>query len=156
MKIQPGNLWEFHEAGHWVCVTTNGVVGKKGLVMGKGVALEASTRFPDLKEKWGEMVQELGNIPVPYMGRLLSFPTKHHWRDNSDIDLIAKSAHGLAKWLPFIKGSCGRQQQPFLPICLPMVGCGNGNLDWNSQVLPVLSSILTSDDYLAITHEHTG
>lgn len=57
MKVIPGNLWDMHQKGHWVCVPTNGIV-KAGndLVMGNGVARDAANLFPGLSTNWGALV----------------------------------------------------------------------------------------------------
>ena len=90
MQIQQGNLWEYHDRGHWVCVPTNGVVNAQNLlIMGKGVAWEAADRFPRLRRILGDNVRRQGNIPILcFEERVISFPTKHHWKDNSDLSLI--------------------------------------------------------------------
>ena len=151
MLTQSGDLWHYHRKGHWLCVTTNGVVNAQGLlVMGKGVALEAAERFPGLRANWGELVIALGNRPFAYPpGRLISFPTKHHWKNPSDLELIRKSAEGLMLWWPYVASSFTMAHKTILPICLPKVGCGNGGLDWETQVRPLISGIL-NENYMVI------
>ena len=87
-----------HEA---VVVTTNGVIRKNGdAVLGKGQALEAKKLVSGLEHQLGEYLRRYGNRAF-YMGvhrvgdrltSLVTFPTKHHYRDNSDLDLIMRSA----------------------------------------------------------------
>lgn len=151
MQLQTGDVWHYHDKGHWLCVTTNGIVNAHGLlIMGKGLALEAAQRFPGLRANWGELVRALGNRPFAYPpGRLISFPTKHHWRDPSDLTLIRASAESLMLWWPYVASSFTIASKQILPICLPKVGCGNGGLDWKSQVCPALSGIL-DENYIAI------
>lgn len=151
MQIQQGNLWDYHKRGHWVCVTTNGVVNSAGLlIMGKGVALEAAERFPGLRRLLGEKVLQHGNAPVlcPFE-RVISFPTKHHWKDPSDPELIRSSTEGLKKCWPIVRDLATMAGVQPLPICLPKVGCGNGGLDWNIQVLPLLEGLL-DENYIAV------
>ena len=41
MKEIKGNLWDFHDQGYFVCITTNGEINSKTppeLIMGKGIA----------------------------------------------------------------------------------------------------------------------
>lgn len=83
-----------HEA---VVVTTNGVIRKNGdAVLGKGQALEAKKLVPGLEHQLGEYLRRYGNRAF-YMGvhrvgdrltSLVTFPTKHHYRDNSDWILL--------------------------------------------------------------------
>jgi hypothetical protein len=151
MQIHRGNLWEYHRRGHWVCVTTNGVVTGKGLlVMGKGVALDAASRFPGLPLALGQKVRQEGNKLFLFPNeRIISFPTKHHWRDNSDLTLIRESTESLRMCWPIVSQVSTMTGVQPLPICLPKVGCGNGGLDWNAQVLPLLNGLL-DDNYIAI------
>ena len=150
MQVYAGDLWDWHSKGHWACIPTNGVVTATGLVMGRAMALQAADRFPGLKKSWGTLVAALGNQPFPYpTGRLISFPTKVDWRSPSTLALVKESLAGLHRWVPFVQSWYAGQQLPFLPICLPKVGCGLGNLDWNSQVFPLLSETL-DDNFIAI------
>lgn len=59
---------------------------------------------------------------------LVMFPTKNHWTKPSELWMIEKSAHALARQSKFF---------PVKTIALPKVGCGLGGLDWK-DVKPVL------------------
>ena len=87
MKEITGNIWDYHEQGHWIIITTNGVVKVNGeAVMGKGIALECKTRYPEVPRELGKSITEIGNCLHHDGSRgLVFFPTKHHWRDKSDI-----------------------------------------------------------------------
>ncbi len=83
-----------HEAA---VVTTNGMIRKNGnAVCGKGQALEAKKLFRGLEALLGKYLMQYGNrafyIGTYPMGEhltsLVTFPTKHHYRDNSDLTLI--------------------------------------------------------------------
>lgn len=133
-----------------VCVTTNGIVKKDGnAVMGAGIAKETDTRF-HIAPLLGEYLRKYGNRTF-YMGcyrhektdnsfAIITFPTKNNWRDNSDLTLIKQSAENLVR-------ICTNRN--ITKCYLPPVGCGCGNLDWESQVRPVLEKIL--DDRFIIT-----
>lgn len=127
-----------------VCVTTNGKVKTNGYaVMGRGIALEADRRF-HLAERLGKLLSRYGNVPFD-MGsmthhggeahryHIITFPTKHHWKDPSDIKLIERSAKKLVE-------ICDKNN--ITKCYLPPVGCGLGGLDFNRDVAPVLSKIL--------------
>lgn len=133
MKEVKADLWTY--LADFRCVTTNGVVNSKGeLVMGKGVALQAKKLFPHLPKQLGRWVKERGNTPLILLfERLISFPTKHHWKDKSDLDLIIASAKIIAK----IVTAMGIEV-----VALPRPGCGNGGLDWESEVKPAIADIL--------------
>lgn len=146
MKEITGNIWEAHELGHWVVITTNGIVNSRGrAVMGRGVALQAALRFPALALDLGERLRRHGNwlhwFP-PY--RIVTFPVKEHWRDQASFGLIARSAKELSVWLDQVTSE---PLGPALltpirpPIFLVRPGCGNGGLDW-SQVKPMIEPLL--------------
>ena len=132
MKEIIGNIWDQKDADA-ICVTTNGVIKSNGqLVMGKGIALEAAKRFPDLPRVFGRLVNTFGNNVYPYIAggfTIFSFPTKHHWKDNSDIELIKKSAQQLVE-----------RTVTYKHIYLTRPGCGCGGLEWQN-VRNVLDSI---------------
>lgn len=130
-----------------VCVTTNGVIKKDGkAVMGKGIAKEADGRY-DLAGILATRLKETGNHVYPLkkieeMGRsfwLFSFPTKHDWRDNSDLSLIVQSAWELVNYC---------NQWGIRRCYLTPPGCANGKLDWEAQVKPELEKIF--DDRFTI------
>lgn len=148
---QYGNIFEQPRNGEAVCVTTNGVVKPDGkAVMGKGIALEADIHF-HLSELLGKYITQYGNrafnlgmhnkcyLNNPSTFRIFSFPTKHHWREDSDINLICKSAEQLVEM-------CTKFGVTRCYLTPP--GCGNGNLNYESTVRPWLSQIL--DDRFVI------
>ena len=151
MRTQSGSLWYYHALGHWICIPTNGVVNRDGLlIMGKGLACDAAERFPEVRKNWGNLVAGLGNHPFAYPpGRLISFPTKHHWSNPSDLSLIRSSAITLTLWWPQVMASYTMASKEILPICLPKVGCGNGGLDWETQVRPILAELL-HENYMVV------
>jgi hypothetical protein len=133
MKHMYGNLWNFHSLGP-ICITTNSIIRKDNtLVMGAGIALQAKQRFPDVPGTLAGLVRKYGNrafyLSIP---NLFSFPTKHDWKDRSDIDLIAQSCHDIVD----ITGRMG-----FNRVFLPKPGCANGQLSW-ADVDAVISRIL--------------
>lgn len=151
MQLRIGNLWTYHLNGCWICITTNGIVARDGgLVMGKGLALEAANRFPTLRFTLGNSVRQNGNVLVLCpQERIISFPTKHHWRQDSDLVLIKQSVQTLVTSRPVIQQFDELFHRSSLPVCLPKVGCGNGGLNWNTQVCPLLSDLL-DDNYIVV------
>lgn len=125
-----------------ICITTNGKVKKDGkAVMGRGIAKTAdnyfnlSTRLANYLNKYGNRVFDMGlyrfNGCDPY--HVITFPTKHDWRDDSDIELIKTSAKQLV-------ALCDKRG---IKTCyLTPVGCANGHLDWDRQVKPAIKDIL--------------
>ena len=133
MREIKGNLWDFHKQGHWVAITTNGVVRADGAcVMGRGVALQAKRRFPRLPFELGDKINKEGNrVHLFPEYRIISFPVKHRWFERADIQLIEQSARGLACILS------GSDET----VYLVRPGCGNGGLLWE-VVKPVIAPIL--------------
>lgn len=133
-----------------VCVTTNGIVKKNGCaVMGAGIAKQANMSFNGLARDLGDLLSWSGNR-VYDMGfykdsitgkrmRIITFPTKYHWRDKSDLELIETSAKQLID-------IC--DERGITTCYLTCPGCANGGLDWENQVRPLLEPIL--DDRFVI------
>ncbi|KKM62642.1 hypothetical protein LCGC14_1519630 [marine sediment metagenome] len=141
MKEVRGNLWDYHDKGCWIAITTNGNVKANGhAVMGRGVALEAARRFPTTPYIVGKYLKELGNIPIRLGDKMYTFPTKHNWWDKSDLVLIENSARSLADMVD----RSGTKE-----IYLPRPGCGNGQLDWE-DVKPILEKYL-DDKFIVVS-----
>lgn len=117
-------------------VTTNGCVKDDGqLVMGKGTALQASLRYPELALKLGSLVKSSGNVVhVLEDYQIVSFPVKHDWRDRADLKLIIRSAEQLKSVLSHPECLWGA-------VVLPQPGCGFGWLSWEN-VRPALELVL--------------
>ena len=133
MKEEQGDIWEAYNAGCWIVIPTNKCVKKNGeAVMGAGLALQAKQRFPCLALDLGEAIKDVGAYVYAFMRyRLIVFPVKDDWRANADLNLIEESCKQL---LTVVNDS-------FVPIYLPRVGCGNGQLDWK-DVKPILEKYL--------------
>lgn len=137
MKIQNGNILDFIGIADIVCVTTNGIVKNNGeLVMGGGCAKSFKDRIPNLPTILGEKVKLKGNICLVAGSientYIVSFPTKHHYKDNSDLDLIIQSAKRIVQIADYYKAQ---------KIYIPSPGTGLGNLP-KEVVYKALESIL--------------
>ena len=108
--------------------------------MGKGIALQAKQRFPKLPTLLGQYVKQKGN-QLCYISEynIISFPTKYHWKDKSDIDLIKQSCLQLEYFV--------RTYDKY--AVLPRPGCQNGELDWKQDVKPIIENVLS--DRVCIT-----
>lgn len=59
MILEKGNMWDCFGKVDLFLVTTNPIVNAKGeLVMGRGIALEAKKRFPELPKDFARMTKE--------------------------------------------------------------------------------------------------
>jgi hypothetical protein len=130
----PGDLWDHHAAGQWVVITTNGIVRKDGAcLMGRGVALQAAQRFPDLPFVLGAAIEVDGNHVHAFRDfRVFSFPVKQPWIEPADPDPIQQSARQL--WYAFWKMNLDK-------VYMARPGCGNGQLKWE-DVKPLIAPIL--------------
>jgi O-acetyl-ADP-ribose deacetylase (regulator of RNase III) len=127
-----------------ICFTSNGIVKSNGeLVMGAGVAKAFKERWPILPAIIGSMVKHSGNrvyqvrYDVSNWLHLVSFPTKHHWNNPSDLALIKKSARELVELA---------NQLNWTKVYLPRPGVGLGGLDWNvvkAAIEPLLDDRFT-------------
>lgn len=137
MRNRQGNIWNLIGKVDAICIPTNGIVkDNRNLVMGAGLARDASVRCPGIAYVLGSQVGAYGNYPF-IGGRLeltwlVSFPTKHHWQDDSSIMLIRSSAQRLKTMV---------DQRCWEFVALPRVGCGLGKLKWN-KVESVLNEVL--------------
>lgn len=143
MNEQRDDIWAVRNPGDWVVVTTNGTLrGDGGLVMGRGIAKEACSKYPSLQKVLGHAVKQNGlRLEVLETMRLVAFPVKVEFYQKADLDLILRSTIQLVEALPKLFG--GR-------ILMPRPGCGNGKLDW-LQVEPIVKHYLTDDRITVFT-----
>jgi O-acetyl-ADP-ribose deacetylase (regulator of RNase III)/uncharacterized protein YwgA len=124
MKVQIGDMFQ---SGMQTLVNTVNCVG----VMGKGIAAEFKKRFPEMVKDY-EQRCEKGEVKpgVPYVYQesmvsplIVNFPTKSHWRAASRIEDIEKGLRILS----------GKYKEwGIQSIAFPPLGCGNGQLLWES------------------------
>lgn len=142
MKEIIGNMWDIKS--EYKCITTNGYIKSNGeAVMGRGVALQAKNKFPELPRILGKHIRENGNRPglLIYTGQysIFSFPVKHHWKEKADLDLIIKSSQYMMDEADRFRAES---------ILLPKPGCGNGQLDW--EVIKILLKDILDDRFTII------
>ena len=96
-------------------------------IMGKGLALKFKINYPDMFVKYQEICnKKLLKPGILYLHtsknkKILLFPTKEHWKNNSKVEYIEK---GL---IAFINGY---EKYNIKSIAFPKLGCGLGGLDW--------------------------
>ena len=140
-----GNIWE--QECNWLCITTNGIIKKDGsAVMGRGIALQAKQRYPGIEKVLAEKIRSRGNVVSSLIKKdghwLISFPTKHNWKDKSNIDLIKSSAEQLKQHFN------NQKEKPI--VLIPRPGCFNGRLEWD-DVKKTIEPILTDEQFAIIT-----
>lgn len=141
MILEKGNMWDVYEDTDLFCITTNSFVKGNGeLVMGRGIALEALKRFPELPRKLGYEILKLPHkVPTKVKYHFIWYPplhiaafqVKYHYRDKAKIELIKKSCEKLKIFA---------RQRPTWRIDLNFPGIGYGGLD-KADVLPTLRNL---------------
>lgn len=129
-----------------VCFTSNGIVKRNGeLVMGAGCAKIIRDRF-GCARFFGNQVSRYGNHVFALQPKkdlrpfyILSFPTKHHFRDPSDPELIRQSAREAVETADRLH---------LKRVFLTRPGCGCGGLNW-VDVEQILAPVL-DDRFLII------
>lgn len=144
MQEITGNLWDFHNSGNWVVITTNGTLNNQGqLVMGRGIALEAKIRYPNLPKRVAYHLKVSGNtVYADAEYRIFTFPVKHNWWEKADLDLIEKSTQQLVEKLD------NWFWTDVKTVYLTRPGCYNGRRDWESEVKPILLKYMDDRFYI--------
>lgn len=122
------------ESNAKVLVNTVNTVG----VMGKGLAKEFKRIYPDMFKNYQKYCESqdltIGKLQIYRTSNkwILNFPTKQSWRQASKLEYIEA---GLKKFVNTYEA------QGITSIAFPMLGCGNGNLDWQ-DVKPLMEKYL--------------
>jgi hypothetical protein len=164
MREEFNDLWSYkQDDGYIKVITTNGFVKKNGeAVMGRGCALEAAQRLPWLPKSLGEMINYHGNhvlqirfgaheLAAHQPNLLLTFPVKHNWWEEADLELIEQSCIELLAWADlYLISENGNYVATRDFIVIPRPGCGNGQRDWETEVKPILEKYF--DDRFIVVH----
>lgn len=108
-------------------------------VMGKGIALEFKKKYPDMFKQYKNLcTKELFQTGKLWLYKsedryVLNFPTKKHWRSPSKEEYITS---GLAKFV------ANYERLGITSISFPQLGTGNGGLDWEKTVKPIMEHFL--------------
>jgi hypothetical protein len=142
-----GDIWDYHKQDKPIVITTNRTINAKNeIVMGRGVALQAKQKFPDLPRQLAIRIKNLGHDTVFWFFNyhLFTFPVKHNWFEKADIQLIEKSAYDL---VAFVNTLSRENPSYFSKIYMVRPGCSNGKLTWD-YVKPKIKNLL--DDRFVI------
>ena len=131
-----------------VLVNTVNTVG----VMGKGIAKEFKDIYPDMFTEYQILCErgqiDIGNLWIyPTSNKwVMNFPTKKSWRSPSKPEYLEA---GLQKFARIY------QEARIASVSFPMLGCGNGELDWESHVKPLMERYLRPLPIEIFIHMHT-
>jgi O-acetyl-ADP-ribose deacetylase (regulator of RNase III) len=127
-----GNLFESPAKVLVNTVNTEGV-------MGKGIALEFKRIYPEMFEEYRALCERrkltigaLHLFKTPHKW-ILNFPTKKTWRQPSRVEYIQAGLQTLVRIVA---------EADITSLAMPPLGCGNGQLDYESQVKPLVEQYL--------------
>ena len=145
-----GNLLE---ADVEAAVNTVNTVG----IMGKGIALMFKERFPQNFEAYAHACEDkevrIGKMFVSenreFFGPkwIVNFPTKTHWRANTQLEWIEQGLHDLV-WVI--------REKNIRSIAVPLLGCGNGGLHWDVVRPLVVAALEKVEGLEAVVYEPTA
>jgi len=125
------------EADAEALVNTVNTVG----VMGKGIALQFKKKFPENFKAYERACKneelEIGKMFTVSLDSLtnpryiINFPTKKHWRGKSRVEYVREGLEDLLREI---------ERLDIHSIALPPLGCGNGGLDWENEVRPLMEA----------------
>jgi len=115
-------------------------------IMGKGVALAFKNRWPEIMSEYRRSCMT-GQInpgscvlfqhpDAPTTRFWAALATKGHWKEPSRYEWIESGLKELATRAHSVNAET---------VAIPMVGCGNGGLDWN-RVRPMILTIMSEFD----------
>lgn len=108
-------------------------------VMGKGIALGFKRIYPEMFKEYQRHCEQGGiDIGSLYLYRtphkyVLNFPTKKHWRNPSKPDYIEAGLRAFVR---------SYEKMKIRSIAFPPLGCGNGELDFEGTVRPIMEEHL--------------
>jgi len=155
MYTARGDIFKLAGRFDWIVVPTNQGWTKDGRgILGKGLALQAASRWPNLITDWGDhcmkALHEAGPLPIRCRGGLVILaPTKSldekapwlSWRTAARLSTIEETCLRLQRMAVDLDGE---------RILVPDLGCGEGGL-LVEAVRPVLHRLLEHERFLHIT-----
>ncbi|MDM8518794.1 macro domain-containing protein [Anaerolineales bacterium HSG6] len=108
-------------------------------VMGKGLALQFKKLYPAMYQEYRKRCKagqlQTGQLHIYRTAHktIINFPTKQHWRGKSRLEWIETGLETFVnRYIEYGIAS----------VSFPQLGCGNGELDWSSQIQPVMEQYL--------------
>lgn len=126
-------------------------------VMGKGLAAEFKTWYPDIFKEYATACKQdkvqIGSMFVTeaeeFTGPrwVIHFPTKQHWRDPTKLKWVEDGLRDLQNVIG---------QRRIHSIAIPALGCGNGGLEWPVVRGLIESTLSDLDDVEIVVYEPVG
>ena len=120
-------------------------------VMGKGIAKDFKTIYPEMFQEYQRLCEQkqfdVGQLWLYKTEHkwILNFPTKKHWSQPSRPEYIEAGLRKFADTYHVYR---------IISISFPMLGCGNGELDWETQVRPLMEQYLEQLPVTVYVHLH--
>lgn len=134
-RVITGDLWDYHQRGDIIAITTGGLIGKSGAcAMPRGCARQAADRYPQLPYILGEQIKLHGLHVFDLGQRIVAFPVERSPFENPEPAIIHQSCREL------IQLTDAKQWQR---VVIPRPGCGGGGMLWN-DVKNILGAYLDS------------
>lgn len=108
-------------------------------VMGKGIALLFKQRYPEMYHQYRKLCQagelEVGKLFIYRAADkiIVNFPTKKHWRSPSRLEYVEAGLKEFVRHYP---------EYEISSLSFPQLGCGQGGLNWEQEVQPVMEGYL--------------
>ena len=132
-----------------VLVNTVNTVG----VMGRGIAADFKRLYPEMFRRYQQLCEE-GKLRIGTLWlyrtehkSVLNFPTKTDWRRPSKPEYVEE---GLRTFLQTY------EKAAINSIAFPALGCGNGGLDFEKQVRPLMERYLSRVAASVFIYPHQG
>lgn len=148
MKIIRQDIWKYLTEGWCVVIPTNSHVNANGIAaMSDSIAHQAKFLFKNLSLTLGNLIKTQGSkVFVLERQRLICFPTKEYWKDDSSLEIIEKSCEQLVTYMKAL---------PNIKVAMPKVGCGFGNLKWDdvASVIQKYFGGFSEDRFVIVDNE---
>jgi hypothetical protein len=139
LNMITGDLWDYHQRGDVIAITTGGLLRKNGAcAMPRGCARQAADRFPQLPYVLGEQIRRHGLHVFDLGNKIVAFPVEQTPYETPAPKIIRRSCTELVELTDY-KG--------WTRVIVPRPGCGGGGLQWN-DIEKILES--TFDDRFLI------
>ncbi len=121
-------------------------------VMGKGIAKEFKAIYPEMFEKYRHFCEtgqfKIGNLWLYKTPNkwILNFPTKTTWRQPSEMSYIEAGLKNFA---------ASYAKHGITSVAFPPLGCGNGELNWEKHVRPLMEKYLKTVPIDVFIHYYT-
>lgn len=120
-------------------------------VMGKGLALQFKKKYPSMfaeyRQRCKDNKYDVGDIMLHRVpGKwIANFPTKKHWRDKSRVEYIDIG-------LGVLRDVCESLVIGAKSVAIPRLGSGLGGLDFESDVMPLITKHFEDSDVVALVY----